>query len=273
MNRWRYIEDDKQNGAWNMAVDEALLRSCESDPSYVPTLRLYGWNHPTLSIGYSQPLEAEIDLMRCRENNVDWVRRPTGGRALLHMEELTYSMVGPVTHPLFSGGLKATFSVISQALLRGLRELRIADAHINKEKQYGTTRQERSPACFASLNHCEITVHERKLIGSAQRRTQQAFLQHGSVLIATDHDLFHSLLLHRHSGVATRSLEKLKASTTTLNEIVGHPVAFQTVRDAFRTGMTTHFGGTWETAELTQAERSLADHLLEDHRATAETAR
>ncbi|MCF8720125.1 lipoate--protein ligase family protein [Nitrospina gracilis] len=271
MNRWRYIEDDKQDGGWNMAVDEALLRTCERDASFVPTLRLYGWKRPTLSIGYSQPVEAEIDLERCREKKVDWVRRPTGGRALLHMEELTYSMVGPVTHPLFSGGLKATFSVISQALLQGLVELNIGDAHINREKQYGTTRQERSPACFASLNHCEITVRERKLIGSAQRRTQQAFLQHGSVLIATDHDLFHSLLIYRDGVAVNESLAKLKASTTTLNEIAGSAVAFEAVRDAFHMGMTAHFDGAWTTAGLTAAERDLAEHLLERSRTIAGT--
>ncbi|CAI2717819.1 lipoate--protein ligase family protein [Nitrospina watsonii] len=262
MSEWRYIEDDRQDGAVNMAVDEALLRTCEQDASFVPTLRLYGWRRPTLSIGYSQPVEKEIDLERCRERQVDWVRRPTGGRALLHMEELTYSMVAPVTHPLFCGGLKATYAAISRALLRGLHELGIAEAHINREKLRGGTH-DRSPACFAALNHCEITVHDRKLIGSAQRRTQRAFLQHGSVLIATDHDLFHSLLIYRNREAGSEPLEWLKTSTITLNDLSGSRMEFESVRTALHRGMTAHFGGNWQTAGLTAAEQDLREDILQ----------
>lgn len=273
MNRWRYIEDGMRDGAYNMAVDTALLRTCEEDATFAPTLRLYGWRAPTLSIGYSQPVEREIDLKRCREAGIEWVRRPTGGRALLHRQELTYSLVGPVAHPLFQGGLKATYAAVSRALLSGLEELGISGACINPGgKPSASARAARSPACFASLNHCEITVHGRKLIGSAQRRTQRAFLQHGSILIDTDHDLFHSLLVHAGGAAGEAALDRLKAATITLNEIMQPPPAFEPVRDGFYRGMTAYFGGDWQKGGLTGAERALCESILERHRTTAGTA-
>lgn len=272
MNTWRYLEEGLQDGAWNMAVDTALLRACEQDETFVPTLRLYGWRRPTLSVGYSQAVEREIDLRRCREAGIEWVRRPTGGRALLHEHELTYSLVGRTAHPLFRGGLKATYSVISRALLSGLEALGVSGARYIGDRDRTAVRFARSPACFASLNHCEITVDGRKLIGSAQRRTQQAFLQHGSVLIQTDHDLFHSLLIPAGGAADPAALEHLKSSTITLNEILEPPLPFEAVRDGVFKGISAHFGGAWTRGELTARERGLSSAILQHRLAAPEAA-
>ena len=218
-------------------------------------------------------MEREIDLERCRAAHIDWVRRPTGGRALLHQQELTYSVTGPVDHPLFSGGPNATSSAVSRALLGGLEALGIADARINADpKQSGSAKAARSPACFAALNHCEITVRGRKLIGSAQRRLQRACLQHGSILIDTDHDLFHSLFLQPNGGPDAAALERLKTSTITLQEIFQTPQSFEAVRDTFYRGVAAHFGETWRQAGLTESENRLCLSILERHRTAAGTA-
>jgi lipoate-protein ligase A len=189
-DEWRWISDGHQSAERNMAVDAALLNDC-GQGRIPPTARLYGWSEPAITIGYSQKAEEELDLERCRELGIAVVRRPTGGRALLHHRELTYAVVAPVSLVPFDRGLKATFSAISEALLVGLQGLGI-QGDINTSKQRPEVA--RSPACFASLNHCEITVDGAKLVGSAQKRTSKAFLQHGSLIIEADHELFTSLL-------------------------------------------------------------------------------
>jgi len=256
---WRYIEDGLGEGHWNMAVDQALLRSCARGFT-PPTLRLYGWKSPVLTVGYAQNLERTVDLEQCR--GIPCVRRPTGGRALLHHRELTYCLVAPVDHPRFSGGLKQTFAAVSQALLLGLRELGIDQARINGQKKIQLAGQ-RSPACFSSLHHCEITFHERKLIGSAQRRTQGAFLQHGSIPIAASAGDIHSILRYDSPADRAADIEKMKMFTTTLNAVCGQPISFERVRSALRAGFEKCFAGNWIAEGLTRAEKNHRDSLLE----------
>ena len=120
--RWRYIDDPPVGGVLNMATDFALLMACNEGVS-PPTLRLYGWDQATLSVGYSRAGGDTIDLDRCRQQQVPIVRRPTGGRILLHHKELTYSIVAPIGHPSFSKGLQRTHQIISQALADCLNQL------------------------------------------------------------------------------------------------------------------------------------------------------
>ena len=256
---WRYIEDGLGGGRWNMAVDQALLRSCEKGDA-PPTLRLYGWESPVLTVGYAQNLERTVDLEQCR--GIPCVRRPTGGRALLHHRELTYCLVAPVDHPLFSGGLKQTFKAISQALLLGLGELGIHQARINDQKPKEVTGH-KSPACFSSLNHCEISVHNRKLIGSAQRRTQGAFLQHGSIPIKPSANDFHSILRYDSPADRIAGIETMQRFTTTLNAVCGEPISFEQARSALRAGFEKCFAGNWVAEGLTPAEENHRNCILE----------
>lgn len=266
---WRYIEEGLNSGAYNMAVDAAMLQCCEPD-SGTPTLRLYGWEAPTLSIGYSQPVGREIDRSRLEEQGIPWVRRPTGGRAILHEQELTYSVVAPVSHPLFAGGLKATFSAISGALLKGLTGLGLDHAQVNRGKKTNPEPGLRaSPACFALLNHCEITVDGRKLVGSAQRRTQTAFVQHGSILIHINRQRLNSVLKFANGYQRARNLEVLQQNTVTLSEVCDSIPAFSEVRAAIRRGFEAWFGGTWIRGELSSQEQSLLRSLLPESAAPA----
>ncbi|MBC8285183.1 MAG: lipoate--protein ligase family protein, partial [Nitrospinae bacterium] len=177
-----------------MITDRAILLACNE--GQVPaTLRLYGWKRPTLSIGYSQDISKYIDLESCKKNNIPVVRRFTGGRALLHQYELTYSVIAPIPHPAFPGSLRGAFERISRAILESLEMGGIEAAQVAARKdRTRNTESGRSPACFSVANHCEITVQGKKLVGSAQRRLRSAFLQHGSVLLDTDPHLTHGLL-------------------------------------------------------------------------------
>jgi len=238
-NEWRWIADGLQTAEENMAVDAALLAACEQG-RIPPTVRLYGWSEPAITIGYSQKAEAELDVERCRELGIAVVRRPTGGRALLHTNELTYAVVAPVTLAPFNQGLKATFQAVSEALLMGLQGFGV-QGDINKGKQRSGSA--RSPACFASLNHCEITVDGKKLVGSAQKRTSKAFLQHGSVIIESDHELFASLLKFKDESERIALQERLMSSTVTLNQVCDRKISFEEITAALQEGFQKALGG------------------------------
>lgn len=251
--KWNLIIEPPGAGRRNMAVDRALLTAC-GEGRIAPTVRLYGWSVPTVSIGYSQNPDADLDLVRCREMGVPIVRRPTGGRALLHHKELTYSIAAPIPHPNFPANLRGAYQVISQALIHFLVELGIGDAAIaepgSRERKL---RAARSPCCFSSINHCEITVGEKKLIGSAQRRTKKAFLQHGSVWLDCDRAFMNSLFRYPSEEARKANLEILERVTSTLNEICGKEVGFERTAQAFAAGFKRSFAGV-EWVRMTAGE-------------------
>jgi lipoate-protein ligase A len=160
-----------------MAVDEAILRAICCG-SALPTLRLYEWNVPTLSIGYLQKAETFKDW------DGPLVRRITGGRAVLHHMELTYSVVCGSNNWLFTGGIQGTYSVISKCIVKALRDLSIKATFSPYRHARGT-----SAACFYTPSRYEVLVDGRKLVGSAQRRFKDGFLQHGSILLGVDETL------------------------------------------------------------------------------------
>jgi lipoate-protein ligase A len=240
-DEWCWISDGLQTAEENMAVDSALLGDCKQG-RIPPTVRLYGWSEPAITLGYLQNAEVELDIKRCRELGISIVRRPTGGRALLHTNELTYAVVAPVSLAPFNRGLKATFQAVSKALLVGLQGLGIR-GDLNTSTERLVPGVSRSPACFASLNHCEITVDGKKLVGSAQKRTSKAFLQHGSLIIESDHELFASVLKFEDEGERVALQERLMNSTTTLNQVCDRKFSFEEISAALQDGFRKTLGG------------------------------
>ncbi|MHB8508683.1 MAG: lipoate--protein ligase family protein [Candidatus Dormibacteria bacterium] len=171
--------DPPAPGAANMARDMALLDQFVAGER-PPTLRFYGWQPACISIGRGQRQEI-LDLEAVRAAGLDVVQRPTGGQALLHDRELTYSVVASQADPLVGGTLAATYHAITTALLGGLSDLGVAGegAPCAPRPASGLT-----PVCFASASQEEILVAGRKLLASAQWRSRGAFLQHGSLLLA-----------------------------------------------------------------------------------------
>ena len=176
---WRLIVDESDDGAWNMAVDEAILEAYESAAQKPnPTLRLYGWRPPTLSLGRSQRAAQVHDARVLAALGIGLVRRPTGGVAVLHEFERTYAVVGALGVSPFCGGAIATYRTIAEALRRGLTRLGVEAVPV--EPRRGAPRD--SPAaCFESVGAWELMANGRKLVGSAQARRRGAFLQHGSI--------------------------------------------------------------------------------------------
>jgi len=183
---WRLILDPPRDGAWNMAVDEALLRACDQGAvGFEATLRLYGWKPAALSLGRSQPAAGAHDVTFLRAEGIDLVRRPTGGRAVLHDAERTYALVSRFS-PSFPGGVLDTYRTISGALLQALRALGLAAESAPRRGAGDSDRVDGRASCFARVSAHEIVLDGRKVVGSAQLRTRSSFLQHGSILLRAD---------------------------------------------------------------------------------------
>ena len=181
---WRVIIDGPEDGAWNMAVDEAILEAYDrADPQPSPTLRLYAWRPAAVSLGRSQRSAGSHDAFVLADEGIDLVRRPTGGGAVLHEFERTYTVVGARGVPPFSGGVIATYRSIAEAVTRGLTRLGVAAIPVEPK---GGGSREIAAACFERVGAWEIVANGRKLAGSAQARRRRAFVQHGSIPIRLD---------------------------------------------------------------------------------------
>lgn len=253
MTRWRLLETGARPGEWNMACDAALLASAERAGS-PPTLRLYGWDPPAVSLGHHQADPAPDEAARLRARAVDCVRRPTGGRAVYHGrsdEELTYSVVARLGDAGLGGGLAASYRRIHAAIAAGLAELgapvelaprRSARSALDGSAQAirPTSRQ----ACFAATVPGEITTGGRKLVGSAQRRSRRALLQHGSIPLAGDQALM--------AEVWPGSLEPER--TTTLSSAIGRRIGFAELAATLSAAFEKSLGAELEPAPLTDEE-------------------
>lgn len=216
IERLRVILDGPLSGAVNMARDRELLE--RGHPGDATVLRIYKWQPYAVSYGFHQKL-TDFDLEAIARLGFDVVQRPTGGRAILHAEELTYSVVGASPSPLFGDNLHACYERINDALVAFLRELGYA-AEISGGEERGQMRQ---AVCFKSAGQHEIRVRGRKIIGSAQRRTGGAFLQHGSILTGPAHAGLLECLRPERRGSLSR--EQLLEVTTDLGRLRGAPLS------------------------------------------------
>lgn len=243
----------------NMAIDEALFRTHREEGG-PPVLRFFGWERPAVSLGYFQNTEAEIDCSYCRSEGITVVRRPTGGKAVLHGGDLTYSLVAREDSPLFSPDVMETYRIISRCLLRGLARCGIA-VEIVEEGRNGSTTG--NGFCFATPYKNEILAGGRKICGSAQMRARGVFLQHGSVLI--DFDLpTASAAIGKSGEDPDRRAREIKAAVTSIREMTGEAISIDTL---FR-NITASFEEVLQVrmieGRLSPGEETLRDRLLEE---------
>ncbi len=189
MNFTRIIIQKEKNAFYNMALDEAICEAVRKELS-PPTLRIYKWERPTLSLGYFQKI-SDIDRSYCNEKDYPIVRRQTGGRAILHDDELTYSFCAKKNSMKFNGKLHNDYTIISTALVEGMKMCGI-DAEISFTRKRAA--DQKSPACFKVVSYGEVTVNNKKVIGSAQKRYKDGFLQHGSLLFGFNEDELRKIL-------------------------------------------------------------------------------
>ena len=258
-NTWRLIITSPNAGSWNMAVDEALLLSVGKGES-LPVLRLYSWKPACLSLGYAQPV-GDVDVTRLASHSYDVVRRPTGGKAILHTDELTYAVIAPENEPRLAGGVLESYQRLSQALLLALRLLGI-EAQSKSDSIAPIPQNGRNPVCFEVPSHYEITFAGKKLIGSAQARKKEGVLQHGSLPLYGDLTRIVQVLVFPDKSQRHLASERLLQRATTVQECLGRKISWQTASQAFVAGFRQQLNLAFEISALTPMEQSRAAELL-----------
>jgi len=248
--RWRLLDTGVAEAAWNMAVDEAVLNLFPK--LQMPTLRFYSWARPTLSIGHFQSAK-EVNPQECKLRGYEFVRRPTGGRAVLHDDELTYSVVCPIE--ILSESVAKSHEMLSEALALGLKQLGL-QAELTKTRRRGST-----PACFDAPSWAELTINRKKVIGSAQMRNKHAILQHGSIPLRIDPKKLRAVL---------RANSDIKQKAAGLYELAGRAFSVDALQEAIKKGFEQRFGIKFQAAPLTQEELALADKLAKGKYANSE---
>lgn len=262
MERWRLLDTGRSAGPYNMAVDEGLTQSVvEKDGR--PILRLFGWNPPTVSFGYGQDPAREVDLEKCRRAGVELVRRPTGGRAVLHWEELTYSLICRQDHPRLGGGIEETYRVIGECLVESLRRfgapvvLEPASQRPTRPRGAGATAP-----CFSSISRWEVKCRGRKLIGSAQRRVDGAILQHGSLMLGEAHCRILDLLPSMPDRLRSAWQRQLEEHSICLGECVEREIEVAELVSCLADGFSRCLGVGMCSDVLTPREELRARELV-----------
>ena len=241
MKTWHLIVDEEPGkGSYNMAVDEFLFSSLTDVPETF--VRFYQWRRPTASLGYTQKVENVIDLEYCRMNGIDVVRRITGGKLVLHHQEVTYSVCSSDVET-FTPTLAGSYRLISSGLMRGLEMMGLKPSPA-----------ERAPAfyakgnlpCFSHAARDEVELGGKKIIGSAQKRSGSKFLQHGSIPVAHDPNLLKAVSLLKAVDADVRM--------TSLNEALGRPVETGWAVGKLVAGLEEFFGVRFERLSFEPAE-------------------
>lgn len=251
-DQWRVVVDSPATGSWNMSVDEALLQSLRQGLAPV-TLRFYRWQPATVSLGYFQDA-GDVNLEAVQQLGLGLVRRPTGGRAILHDDELTYSIVLPAAAIPGGQSLGRSYRQISAALVEGLVRLglqaRMGDAKADRDSL--------PAACFALSTRADLTAAGHKIIGSAQMRRDGFILQHGSVPLTLDREK-HALVFP-----AGDDAEKLGSKAAGLADILGRRPSWQELVEAFVAGFSEVFGAELVPGPLLPEERDLARRIEQE---------
>ncbi|RFB17138.1 lipoate--protein ligase family protein [Bacillus sp. HNG] len=261
---WRFIDSGNCSPEFNMALDEALL-DWNSEGKIPPTIRFYGWNPATLSIGYFQKVEREIDLAAVKKYGLGFVRRPTGGRGVLHDQELTYSVIVSEEHPEMPKTVTEAYRVISEGVLQGFRKLGL-DAYFavpkTAEEREGL-KNPRSAVCFDAPSWYELVVEGRKVAGSAQTRQKGVILQHGSILLDIDEDKLFDLFKYPSERVKERMQRNFKNKAVAINALRNIPVTIEEAKKAFKEGFEEGLNVVLEPYQLTNEELDYVNEIAE----------
>ncbi len=259
MNSWRFLDTGAMSGALNMAVDQAIL-GLHANGKSPPTLRFYQWSPPAVSLGFCQKRH-NLDLTACRRLGIEVVRRPSGGRAVLHLGDLTYAVIAGTADGIPSA-VTAAYRLICDGLLQGFRRLGI-EARMGR----GIIKPPQQDICFLRGTLGSIVYQERKFVGSAQTWHASSMLQHGSIILVPQIEALVSLW----PGSADSPAElraKLEGRIISLQEILGQLPKVEEVKAAIREGIARVLGIRFAPAELTPEEWTLAKDMAnqEDER-------
>lgn len=240
--QWRLLKTDFNTASTNMAIDRAVLVA-NSEGKAPPTVRFFGWRPPAISIGYFQSLEEEVDLDNCRRFGVDYVRRITGGGAVFHEDELTYSIVIAESHPQIPKNIMRSYGKICGALIKGLEQLGISSKYV-------------------PIN--DIVTNGKKISGNAQTRKMQTVLQHGTILTDVNVDKMFSLLRVPDEKIKDKLIADVKQRVTSIKHILGDEISFDEVAEAMKIGFEEEFNIELVEGKLTDEETALTKKFKEE---------
>jgi len=259
MNTWRLLITPPARGARNMAMDESILEHIGRGAS-LPTLRLYAWTPACLSLGQAQPY-ADVDVTRLKQRGWEVVRRATGGRAILHTDELTYSVIAPSNEPRVEGSVLESYNRLAQALLLAVQSLEIPVEMKEGKASESTTP---NPICFEVPSTYEITVNGKKLIGSAQARKKEGVLQHGSLPLTGDLTRICQALVFENESARDDASQRLLERATTVESALGVGVSWEKAQQAFVHAFEAQLGLSFELGALSESESKRAEELVKE---------
>ena len=256
---WRLLITPPAHGAWNMAVDESILEHIGRNES-APTLRLYAWDPACLSLGHAQPF-SDVDITRLKQHGWEVVRRATGGRAILHIDELTYSVIAPSNEPRVEGSVLESYNRLAQALLFAVKEL---DIPVEMKEGKANENATPNPVCFEVPSTYEITVNGKKLIGSAQARKKEGVLQHGSLPLTGDLTRICQALVFESESAREEASKRLLERATTVESALGVEISWEKAKQAFIHAFEAQLGLSFESGELSESESRRAEELVKE---------
>jgi lipoate-protein ligase A len=256
---WRLLVTPACDGATNMAIDEAILYAVANGQS-LPTLRFFQWQPACLSLGYNQHWH-EVDEAACQRLGYTWTRRPTGGKAILHTDEVTYSLIIPQDDPRIQGDIVESYRVLSFGLLRGLEKLGVQATQATNDEIVTNRRVTKGgPVCFDTPSRYEITWQGKKLIGSAQLRRKRVVLQHGTLPLYGNLNRILEVLTFSEEERAIQA-QLLPQRATTLAQVLGRELSNAQVEAALCDGFAQELNLTLTEMPLSETEKQLAEQL------------
>lgn len=248
-SKFRLLLTDHSSGAMNMAIDEAVLTHISEGKS-PPTIRFYGWTPPSVTIGYFQSMKEEIEVEKCKKEKIDLIRRVTGGGAVFHDNEVTYSIITPEN--LFSKDILESYRQICQGIINGLKKIGL-DTN------------------FVPLN--DIILNNKKISGNAQTRKMKCILQHGTILVDVDVKKMFSLLLIPNEKIKDKMIQVVEERVTSINQEAKKDEKEYTFDDIVRIlaqGFEESLNTKLELSELSESEKEMAEKLAKEKYSTDE---
>ncbi|RST74351.1 lipoate--protein ligase family protein [Siminovitchia acidinfaciens] len=256
---WGLLHSGHDDAAINMALDEALI-NWHSEGKIPPVLRFYGWSTATLSVGHFQKVDRTIDLDGVKRHGCQFVRRQTGGSAVLHDDELTYSVVVSESKPYISKSIREAYFELSKGIMEGFNQLGInADYSIPKER----FKQDPTAVCFERPSDYEMLVDGKKISGNAQTRKKGVLLQHGSIPFSMDKKVLFDLFLFSDEDTRERKRSAFSQKATTINEASGRVVTYEEAEKAFQAGFEKALNLEFVPFELSEEQWKEVQELAE----------
>ncbi|TWT08177.1 lipoate--protein ligase family protein [Planococcus sp. CPCC 101016] len=269
--KWVFINSGASSPSFNMALDEALL-TWHSEGLMPPVIRFYSWQPAALSIGYFQKVEKEIDMDAVKRLGLGFVRRPTGGRGVLHEHELTYSIIVSEAYPDMPETVTEAYRVLSEGLLEGFKNLGL-NAYFSvpdTEEKRSDLKKPKSAVCFDAPSWYEMVVEGKKVAGSAQTRQKGVILQHGAILIDLDAEKLLSVFKFPNEQVKERMRVKIPEKAVSINSLRQQPATVEECVEAFKSGFEQALSIDLQPYILTDQQLAEVKALEEKKYANAE---